>query len=255
MESLPLPTIKGLSTRTVEEKKEAAEAKAHKAAHEELRRLRGNKSENNNECADCTAKRPGWASLPHGVFICINCSQIHRGIGRHISQVKSFSSGTYTWYPDEIAAMREMGNTRANELYLSPQMNPPNKPSEDAPQHIRERYIRDKYEKQLWVAKENSKTRHSPKSSPRLQLKRAQRERKAKRELSSFKPFNDTTHLTDSTHIDNKSTSNLLDSSNTGKCAAPCLAPQTTSSCSSQLKKEKIQTQNDPTDFFANWGL
>mmetsp|Transcript_5524 Transcript_5524/g.12290 ORF Transcript_5524/g.12290 Transcript_5524/m.12290 type:complete len:100 (+) Transcript_5524:149-448(+) len=48
----------------------------------------------NTTCADCAAKHPGWAALPHGVFLCIDCAQIHRGIGRHISQVKCISSHT-----------------------------------------------------------------------------------------------------------------------------------------------------------------
>ena len=37
----------------------------------------------------------GGQILPHGIFTCINCAQLHRGIGRHVSRVKVgvFASG------------------------------------------------------------------------------------------------------------------------------------------------------------------
>ena len=34
---------------------------------------------------------PGWASANIGVVFCIECSGIHRGLGVHISKVKSLS--------------------------------------------------------------------------------------------------------------------------------------------------------------------
>ena len=64
-----------------------AAAAADKATHMELKAL--NRLPGNGECADCTAKYPGWAVLPWGVFVCIDCAQVHRHLGRHISQVTS----------------------------------------------------------------------------------------------------------------------------------------------------------------------
>jgi Arf-GAP/coiled-coil/ANK repeat/PH domain-containing protein len=43
----------------------------------------------NEKCADCTRENPKWASINMGVLLCIECSGIHRGLGVHISKVKS----------------------------------------------------------------------------------------------------------------------------------------------------------------------
>jgi hypothetical protein len=43
-------------------------------------------------CADCAssdpARRPSWTSVSCGVFICLHCAGIHRGLGTHVSQVR-----------------------------------------------------------------------------------------------------------------------------------------------------------------------
>lgn len=74
----------------------------------------------------------------------INCAQVHRHIGRHISQVKAFNTETYIWYPDEVVCMELMGNLRANQLYVIDKSI--EKPNADADFYQREKYIRDKYE-------------------------------------------------------------------------------------------------------------
>lgn len=98
----------------------------------------------NNVCADCSAKRPGWAALPHGIHICINCAQIHRRIGRHISQVKAINTHTYLWHQDEYECMVAMGNSNAKRLYKF--KGAPPKPKESDSVEKKEAYIRDVYE-------------------------------------------------------------------------------------------------------------
>ena len=67
----------------------------------------------NRYCGDCGASPTQWASVTCGVFLCTECAQIHRGMGTHISKIKS-CMGTYNWHPDELDRMEEMGISTRN---------------------------------------------------------------------------------------------------------------------------------------------
>lgn len=119
----------------------AAAKEVDKASHTTLNMLRQKPC--NAECFDCTAKKPGWAVLPHGIFVCIDCAQMHRSLGRHISQTKAINTGTYLWFPAELAVMETVGNGVAAVAFSG--CNLPPKPSRDAPTHEKKAYTELKY--------------------------------------------------------------------------------------------------------------
>ncbi|KAI9748007.1 MAG: hypothetical protein M1815_003695 [Lichina confinis] len=88
------------------------------------------KLEGNKSCADCKRnKHPRWASWNLGVFVCIRCSGIHRGMGTHISRVKSVDLDA--WTDEQMKSILQWGNSRANKKI--------------------ENFIRTKYESKRWV--------------------------------------------------------------------------------------------------------
>ncbi|CAL5370030.1 unnamed protein product [Camellia sinensis] len=66
----------------------------------------------NRECADCKSKGPRWASVNLGIFVCMQCSGIHRSLGVHISKVRSATLDI--WLPEQVAFIQSMGNEKAN---------------------------------------------------------------------------------------------------------------------------------------------
>ena len=78
--------------------------------HNKLRLLI-NGEEENQKCCDCGDRIiDPWVSLNHAIFICINCSGVHRSFGTHISFVRSCSLDS--WTEDQIERMTLGGNMK-----------------------------------------------------------------------------------------------------------------------------------------------
>ncbi|XP_008327907.1 arf-GAP with dual PH domain-containing protein 2 [Cynoglossus semilaevis] len=96
----------------------------------------------NSRCADCNAPDPDWASYKLGVFVCLNCSGIHRSLSSRVKSIK-----LDYWEDELVEFMKSTGNASARALYEKAVP-----PYYYQPQHndhavLREQWIRAKYER------------------------------------------------------------------------------------------------------------
>ncbi|KAI9178768.1 Zn finger-containing GTPase- Activating Protein for ARF [Blastocladiella emersonii ATCC 22665] len=64
----------------------------------------------NQSCIECGAPNPQWASLSYGTYFCLECSGLHRGLGVHLSFVRSITMDK--WTEDQYRKMQHGGNAR-----------------------------------------------------------------------------------------------------------------------------------------------
>lgn len=88
--------------------------------------------EGNNRCFDCGSHDTSWASISHGILLCMSCCGRHRSYGVNISVMRSILMDS--WSHSQILSMLEGGNAQLKDFFDRHNMG------NDSPSMVSRRY-------------------------------------------------------------------------------------------------------------------
>eukprot|EP01083_Nonionella_stella_P098861 278086_1 len=103
----------------------------------------------NKQCADCGKKEPEWVSINTGVVICIGCCGIHRGLGTHISKVRSLILDDIN--ESTLKSVLELGNENVNRLLEDTIPSDYSKINQSSSPAEKEKFIKGKYMFKMFI--------------------------------------------------------------------------------------------------------
>ena len=102
------------SVQTVKEAEEGGVGDKRYAQQERIFTLL-RKDKANKHCFDCYAPNARWASVNNAIFLCMNCTSLHRSLGVNFSFVQSTTIDL--WSGETLRMMSLGGNKRLKEWF------------------------------------------------------------------------------------------------------------------------------------------